>query len=156
MRTSSRALIGFGIGIGVLVLVTIILVLTLGRGKSALLSENTPQGIVQRYLLAIQEKDYSAAYKYLAPPEPVNVKEPVLSYEMWLTSAQNSVNSTWKANLGEVNISGETANVNVTIGVLRPGGPFGNPVNTSNVTFFLKNVGSNWLIVSPADLYWLY
>jgi hypothetical protein len=156
MRTSSRTLLGFGIGLGILIVVTIILALTLGRGNSPLMAENTPQGIVQRYLLAVQEKNYSAAYNYLAPSDPKNVNGPIQSYDMWLQASQNSANSTWKANLGQVSISGETANVGITIEVLRPGGPFGNPVNTNNITFFLKKVGANWLIVSPADLYWLY
>ncbi len=156
MKNSSRTLLSFGIALGVLVIATLVLALTLGKGNAPLMSENTPQGVIQRYLLAIQEKNYLAAYNYLAPSDPKNVNEPIRSYDMWLQQVQNSVNSTWKANLGKVTISGETANVDVSIEVLRPDGPFGNPVNANNITFFLKMVGANWLIISPADLYWLY
>jgi hypothetical protein len=160
MKTSNRALVGFGIGIALLVIVTIILGLTLGKENTPLLSENTPQGVVQRYLLAIQEKNYPVAYGYLSPPDvndPNYFKEsPMSSYDNWVMSAQYTGNSTWKANLGKVNISGTNANVNVIIDSFRPEGPFGNSVYNRTVTFFLKIVGNNWLITSPIDLYWLY
>jgi hypothetical protein len=160
MKTSSRALIGFGIIIAVLIIVAITLVLTLGKGNPPLLSENTPQGIVQRYLIAIQEKNYPAAYNYLAPPDtsdPNYVKgSPLSSFDNWVMTTQYAGNSTWKANLGKVTILGATANVEIIVDHFRPEGPFGNPVNTNNLTFFLKTVDSKWLITSPLDLYWLY
>ena len=161
MRTSSRALIGFGAAIAVLVIVTIVLVLTLGKGNAALLSEKTPEGTVQRYLIAIQDQNYAAAYQYLSPQDlspqvPENIKEPVLTYDNWLTSVQQSANSTWKADLGKVTISGDTASVTITIDVFREEGRLGNPVNTHDMTFMLKKADTGWLIISPTDLYWLY
>jgi hypothetical protein len=160
MKTSNRTLVVFGIGIALLVVVAVILGLTLGKEKTPLLSENTPQGIVQRYLLAIQEKNYPVAYDYLSPPDvndPNYIKQsPISSYDNWVTSAQYSGNSVWKANLGKVDFSGTTANVDVIIDSFRPEGPFGNSVSNHTVTFFLKKVGDNWLITSPVDLYWLY
>lgn len=67
MKTSSRMLIGFGSAIAVLIIVTVVLVLTLGQGSSATLPGDTPQGTIQRYLLAVQNKDYAEAYNFLAP-----------------------------------------------------------------------------------------
>jgi hypothetical protein len=166
MKTSSRALIGFGIGIAVLVILTIVLVLTLGQRNPTLLPENTPQGTVQRYLVAIQEKEYQKAFGYLAPldpndpnyiKEPPYVKDyPLYSYEEWLRSAGDSGDTTWKANLGKVNISGESAYVEVIIEVFRPGGPFDNAVHTNKTTFTLKKAESGWLIIDPRYLYWRY
>jgi hypothetical protein len=156
MKTSSRTLIGFGIAIAVLIIVTIILVLTLGKGKAPLLSENTPQGVVQRYLVAIQEKNYPAAYAYLSPQDPKNINTPAQTYDNWLISAQNNTSTTWKASLGTVTTTGDSATVIVMIDVFRAGGPFSNPVNSRNMTFILKQSGSTWLIISPTDLYWLY
>ena len=156
MRTSSRTLIGFGIAIAVLIIGTIVMVLTLGKGHAPLLSENTPQGVVQRYLIAVQEKNYPGAYAYLVPQDPKNINNPPQTYDNWLISAQNNPNTTWKANLGTVNITGESATVIVTIDVFRAGGPFANPVNTNSITFILKQSGATWLIISPTDLYWLY
>jgi hypothetical protein len=156
MRTSSRTLIGFGTAIAVLIIVTIILVLTLGKGNAPLLSENTPQGVVQRYLVAVQEKNYPVAYAYLSPQDPKNLNNPAQTYDNWLISAQNNTNTTWKASLGTVTTTGDSATVIVMIDVFRAGGPFANPVNSHNTTFILKQSGSNWLIISPTDLYWLY
>jgi len=156
MKTSNRTLVGFGIGIVALVIITVILVLTLGRSNPTLLPENTPQGVVQRYLQAVQEKNYQIAYNYLTPADPKNPNGPFQSYDNWVMSTQNSSNSVWKANLGTVNINGDNATVEVMIDIFRPGGPLGNPVNTNNMTFLLKKTGTNWLIISPTDLYWLY
>ncbi len=156
MKTSSRTLIGFGIGIAVLIMGTIILVLTIGKGNAPLLSNNTPEGIVQRYLLAVQEKNYPAAYAYLSPQDPKDINVPVHTYDDWLMNVRNNSNTTWKASLGAVKITGDTATVEVMIDVFRPGGLFANPVSTNNETFVLKNAGSSWLIISPTYLYWLY
>jgi hypothetical protein len=156
MKTSNRTLIGFGIAMATLVIATIVLVLTLGQSNAPLLAENRPEGIVQRYLLAIQDKNYPAAYLYLAPTDPKNINAPAQTYDNWLMSAQNSGNSTWKANLGQVNITGDTASVIVMIDVFRAVGPLGNPVSTNTMTFLLKQTGPDWLIISPVDLYWLY
>ena len=156
MKSSNRTLVGFGIGIGALVTITIILVLTLGGGNPTILPENTPQGVVQRYLQAVQEKNYQIAYNYLAPADPKNPNGPFQSYDNWVMSTQNSNNSTWKANLSNVNINGDNATVEVMIDIFIPGGPLANPVRTNTLTFILNKRASNWLITSPTDLYWLY
>ncbi len=156
MRTSNRTLLGFGIAIGVLIITTIILVLTLGKGSANLLAENTPEGVVQRYLLAIQEENYQTAFSYLSPKDPKDMDNPVITYDEWLMSIRNNSNSTWKASLGAIKITGDSASVDVMIDVFRPGGPLMNPVNTNNETFVLKKAGSSWLIIPPTYLYWLY
>ena len=156
MRNSNRTLMVFGIGIGILIITTIILVLTLGRGTANLLAENTPEGVVQRYLLAIQEENYPTAFSYLIPQDPKDINNPVQTYDEWLMNVRNSSNNTWKASLGAVKITGDSATVDVMIDVFRPGGPFANPVSTNNETFILKKSVSSWLIISPTYLYWLY
>jgi hypothetical protein len=130
--------------------------LTLGKSNAPLLAENTPEGTIQRYLLAVQDKDYPTAYTYLVPLDSGNGDNKTQTYDNWLQSAQNRGTSTWKANLGKVDITGDTASVIVMIDIFRPGGPLANPVSTNNMTFMLKNSGSRWLIILPTDLYWLY
>ena len=75
-------LVWFGIALAALIVVTVVLVLTIGQGTAPLLPENTPEGVVQRFLLAIQDNDYLAAYGYL------NIVEngQKLSYDEWLRS----------------------------------------------------------------------
>jgi len=83
VKSSSRLLMGFGIGIIVLVIITVVLALSLGQKNAPLLSADTPEGAVQRFLLAVQSKDYTAAYNYLLLPaapadtnsSPANVRE---------------------------------------------------------------------------------
>ena len=158
MKSSQRLLIGFAAGIIALVVITIILVFTLGQSKSPVLAENTPQGTVQRYLQAVQNKDFATAYGYLAPPltPPDITKGPPQTFDFYVNSAQGSSRNTWRASLGKISSSGDTASVEISVEVFAPNGPFGNAIHTNNITFFLKKSGAGWLITAPLDLYWLY
>ena len=161
MRSSSRVLIGFGIVLAVLIIATIVLVFTLGQRNIPQLAENTPEGTVQRYLLAIQDREFKKAYSYLyVPPVSSNTDPkmvyPVTPYEIWVVSAENAAGKTWKANLGRITASGDTATVAVTVEVFRTQGLFENPVSTNNVIFSLQKQGTGWLITTPVDVYWVY
>jgi hypothetical protein len=126
VKASSRVLLGFGITIAILVITTVILVFSLGQGNAPPLPEDTPQGTIQRYLLAVQEKNYIQAYNYIAPPAATadnSRPSPPQSFEFWLQSAQNNANSTWKATLGNTIITGNSASVEVMVEVFRPAGP---------------------------------
>jgi hypothetical protein len=157
VKTSSRLLMGFGIGILVLVIITVALALSLGQGNAPPLSADTPEGTVQRFLLAIQSKDYRTAYNYLVPPPtPADINSAPRSFDYFSSSAQNASTNTWKANLGKTTLDGDTASVNITLEIFVSGGPFGNPIRSHEVMFFLKKTDAVWLITSPTDLYWLY
>ena len=153
MKPSSRWLLIFGAAIGVLVIVAIVLVFTMGRpGGAPLLPEDTPQGTVQRYFLALQAEDYVTAYSYLSPPPSAK-----LTYDDWVRSIYTPTEkSEWKVTLGKKAVSDSEATVDVVIDVFRPGGPFDNPVSTQRVTFFLKQEGTSWKITSPWDVWWLF
>ncbi len=155
MKSQNRLLIGFGIGIGVLVIVTIALVLAIGQQKPALLAEGTPEGTVQRYLLALQNRDFNAAYDFLSPDESTDFPKPQ-TRDMWIQSAQGLQDTAWKANLGKVTVTGNTARVDVSIQTFRAGGGLDSSSYSRNVTFYLKKQGQSWLITSPRDVYILY
>lgn len=154
MNSSRRWLFGFGLAIGVLAIVTIVLVLTTGSpADKPLLPADTPEGTVQRFILAVKEKDYLAAESYLAPP--------ALDDKQFPNLRQNQIFGTgegpgWKTTLGKSTIRGDEATVDVTVSVFRPSGPFENSVNTYQVTFFLTKAGGSWKITSPLNLWWLY
>jgi hypothetical protein len=57
MKSSSRLLFAFGVTIGALVIYAIVLVLTMPGPETYLLSEDTTEGIVQRYFLALEAGD---------------------------------------------------------------------------------------------------
>jgi hypothetical protein len=148
---------GFGLGILVLVIITVVLALTLGQSNAPPLAAGTAEGTVQRFLLAVQSKDYLTAYNYLVPPPtPIDLKSPPRSFDYFSSSAQNMPAHTWKANLGKTTIDGDSATVNITLEVFTSGGPFGNPIQTHDVVFFLTKTSGQWLITSPTDLFWLY
>ena len=150
---SNKLLLVSGIVIGIMVLVAIILVIALsGERQAALLPEDSPEGTVQRYFLALQEEDYTKAYSFITPPE-----DGKMPYDAWRSSYyRSSEKSVWKATIGKAKIAGNDATVEVIIDIFRPHGPFSEPVNTNRMNFSLKKDGAKWTIISPFELWWLY
>ncbi len=153
MKSSKRWLIIFGAAIGLLVIVAIVLVFTMSQQEGTpSLSEDTPGGVVERYILALQDKEYMTAYSYLSPPAD---KE--LTYEKWRESfgrygGQNEA----RIRLGESEITGSEATVEVIVDVFRADEPFDNPVSTHRINFFLKQEGNSWKIKSPTYVSWYF
>jgi hypothetical protein len=140
-----------------LVVVAVVLVLTTtGNGSLNLLPENTPEGIVQRYLLATEAGDYEEAYSYLSP-SAIAKETYYSSYEKWSQGfLQNQRTNAWRATLGKSVITDDKASVTVTIDVFRPDAPFIDPVSTSYYTFMLKKEGAFWRITSPVFPLYFY
>jgi hypothetical protein len=152
MKTSNRWLLIFGAAIGVLVIVAIVLVLTLPAKEVPLLPEDTPEGTVQRYLLALEAEDYAEAWSYLSPPDTEK-----LTYEDWMRSAVGSGEKPGlKVTLGKSAITNSTATVDVVVDIFRPGGPFDNSVSTNRFSFVLVKQGTSWKITSPTYVWWYY
>ena len=153
MKSSRRWLLTFGLTIGVLIIVTVALVLTTSsRGDEPLLPEDTPEGTVQRFLLAVREGDYLAAESYLSPP--IDDK---ITYDLRRNRAAGSGEEDgWKATLRKSVVRDDEATVDITVDVFRPRGPFENSVSTYRITFFLKKEVTSWRITSPVNLWWLY
>jgi hypothetical protein len=149
MRSSRRWLFVSGLIIGVLVIVTVVLALaTSSRGDEPLLPEDTPEGAVQRFLLAVRDGDYQTADSYLSS---------TIEREREYIFRPNRVSEGgWKATLEDSVISGDEATVDVVIDVFRPSGPFSSSVSTYRTTFYLKKEAADWRIISPVDLWWLY
>jgi len=154
MKQSNRLLVTFGAVLGVLAIAATVLVFAGGRETVTLFPETEPAGIVQRYLQAVQQGDYERPLKYLAkatqdvqrgdPPRPVP------------GPYRQSNSPSWRATLGATRVIGERAEVDITIHVFRPGGPFADPVQTFNETFFLVRQDGAWRIENPVGLWWLY
>jgi hypothetical protein len=152
VKSSSRWLLASGVTIGVLVIVAVVLVLTMPTPETRLLPEDTPEGIVQRYFLALEAEDYVTAYSYLSPPPSEKIP-----YEDWRGPAVSSEEKPeWKVTLGKSAVKDSEATVDVVVDIFRPGGPFQNPVRTQHVTFFLNKEGTSWKISSPWDVWWLF
>ena len=153
MRSSRRWLFTFGLAIGVLVIVTVVLVLTTSsRGDEPLLPEDTPEGTVQRFLLAVRDEDYLAADSYLSP-----AIDDKTTYDLRRNRAvRYGEEPGWRVTLGKSIVRDDEATVDITVSIFSPRGPFENSVRTHHVTFFLKKEGISWRITSPVNLWWLY
>jgi hypothetical protein len=158
VKPSSRWLIIFGAAIGALVIVAIALVFTMARpGGESLLPEDTPEGTVQRYLLALEAGDYKAAYSYLSFPSDKQI-----SYDVWKGRAiRYEEKHGVKVTLEKSTVTGDEATVYVVVDVFRAdepfqNPPFENPVYTSHITFSLKQEGTSWKITSPTYVGWFF
>lgn len=63
---SSRWLVAVAGVVVALILVSVAVALINPRGAAETLSEDTPEGIVQRFILAVQDRDFSLAHGYLS------------------------------------------------------------------------------------------
>ncbi len=113
-----RFLMAILVGIAVLVVLSLSLFF-MRRGEATYTEENTPEGIIQNYVLALQKKDFEKAYSYLAKDE----KKPDFSNfrEFFITSFEsyNRAGLTF----GTSSITGDSAFVTVII-QQNYGGPF--------------------------------
>ena len=149
---SNRWLLIIGIIIAVLAIGTTTLVLTL-KNNSALLPENTPDGVVQRYIIALKNNDYQAAYDYLTAATKTRVP-----YAQWKPVIYSGPDKpTWQVTLGKPAVAGNTATLDVVIDRFTNGvGILNNSVYSQTVTFQLEMETGKWKISQPDYVYFLY
>ncbi len=143
-----RFLIGILIGIGVLVVAALVVFFT-GQSQATYLPEDTPDGVVHNYVLAVLNKDYPRAYGYLADLD----SKP--SYDTFRQAfAVGRVNPGENGiKVGAAEITGDSATVDVTM--LNPsGGPFSSGFNDVGRAQLVMQNGT-WKISSmPAYNVW--
>lgn len=152
MKSSNKWLLGFGSALGVLVIVAIVLVLIMpGNDEIELLPENTPEGVVQRYIFAIKNRDYEEAYGYLST-QSLDGEMRFDSFEEWSRMFLNRGRADpWRAVIGEAEYFDSKAFVDVTIEIFNPGGLFDDPVREIYYPFTLEQQDGIWKIISPLD-----
>ncbi len=64
--SSTRWLAGEAVVVLALIILSIAVALLNSQGEATLLAEDTPEGTVQRYLLAVEEGNMKAAFQYLS------------------------------------------------------------------------------------------
>ena len=153
MKSSDRLLALFAGAIGLLALLALLLVINVKNKPVILLSENSPDGTVQRYLMAIDNGDSQLAFSYLALPSG----DPT-TYDMWRQPFNFQANRpAFEARLSQTRVNGDEAEVDMVIDVFRSsGGPFNNQVYSNNIVFLLKMINGVWKITSPTDTWWAY
>lgn len=150
MSSSRRWLLISSILLGILVIITVSLVLINRNGKVTLLAEDIPQGVVQRFLLAVKDGDLQKAYNYLN----LSKSGKITSYDEWYRSlylSSRSSQSAWKATLEKTTQNDYSATVNVTFDIF-----YTDNVNSYKRTFILTKINGTWFITTLPSLYWIY
>lgn len=136
MKTSTRWLTGFGIGLAALIIVTLVLVFTVGQRNEPSFPANTPEGTVQRYLLAIQANDLEKAKTYIMKDS---------NYYFKFSQILNR-GSGFQVILIKTEVTGNNANVYVSYKPAVPPQPFGPRAFGLASEFTLEKYGDNWTI----------
>lgn len=145
-----RFLTGILIGIGVLI-ITALAVFFIRKDEQIYIADDTPEGVVHNYVLAVLNKDYEKAYQYLADLE----HKP--SYELFRTSfiTGGLYPSNSAVDVGVSEISGEDAYVEVAM-IYNPSDPFSSGYRDVQRAILVRQNGVWKLSSMPAYNFWDY
>lgn len=142
-----RFLIGILAAIGVLVIASVAVFLVRGNDQTYL-PEDTPEGVVHNFVLAIQQRDVERVYNYLADkdykPTYDDVRQALLIEQ--IGNANNGVQIVGSE------ISGDEAVVEVNI-IFAGGGPFQETYSNSGTAILTRQNGA-WKIESMSYPFW--
>lgn len=145
-----RFLTGILIGIGVLVVIALAVFFT-RKDTQSYIPEDTPEGVVHNYVLAILNKDYEKAYGYLADldhkPTYEEFRRPFLNG--YVRPDDTAVD------VGESEISGDEASVEVAQ-IYNSGDPFSLGYRDTQRAILVKQNDSWKLSSIPAYNFWDY
>jgi len=145
-----RFLTGILIGIGVLVVVALAVFFT-RQDTQTYMAEDTPEGVVHNYVLAVLDKDYEKAYGYLADLE---YKPTYEEFRRPFLNGYVNPNNT-AVDIGESEIDGDEASVEVAQ-IFNSGDPFSTGYRDVQRAILVKQ-GGEWKISSmPAYNFWDY
>jgi hypothetical protein len=118
LMKQDRFLIGILIGIAVLIILALVVFFT-RQDNLVYLADETPEGVVQNYVVALHRRDFEKAYSYLAdlPQKPT----PEQFHQSFLNHSVDPANAGLE--VGKAEISGESASVSLGV-IYNPGDPF--------------------------------
>lgn len=143
-----RSLLFIGLGIGVLVALAVIAVVVLGSRDATSFAADTPEGVVQRHLAAVEGEDYETAWGYLSA---------AVQSDLSLDEYRRAVRDYGSYRIGSrrvlfdrSEVDGDRARVWLTVEEYYDGGPFGG-ANTYRSTreIGLVREGGEWRIDDP-------
>lgn len=143
-----RSLLAIGGGIALLVVVAVIAVVLLGSREAPAFSADTPEGVVQRHLAAVEDEDYETAWGYLSADVQSDLsvdeyRRAARDYGYYGTSSRRVL-------FDRSEVDGDRARVWLTVEEYYDGGPFGGG-NTYRSTreIALVREGGEWRIDDP-------
>lgn len=145
-----RFLTGILIGIGVLVIAALAVFFT-RRDTQTYVADDTPEGVVHNYVVAVLEKDYEKAYGYLADldhkPDYVEFRQAFLNGQV------NPGNSA--VDIGAAEIINDGAYVEVAL-VYNPSDPFSTGYRDVQRAGLVLQNGAWKLTSMPTYYFWEY
>ena len=145
-----RFLTGILVGIAALVVVALV-VFFLRQNSQSYISEESPEGVVHNYVLAVLNGDYEKAYSYLADLD----KKPTYEQfrDAFITGAVNPNNSA--VDIVNSEITDDTASVEVAF-IYNPNDPFSTGYRDVQRAILVNQNGA-WKLSSMPDYYfWDY
>jgi len=145
-----RFLTGILIGIGVLVVVALAVFFT-RKDTQTYIADDTPEGVVHNYVLALLNKDYEKAYGYLADLEFKPTYE-----EFRRAFLNNEVNpESQPVDIGTSTITGDEAVVDLEL-IYNSSDPFSTGYRNSSSASLVKQNGAWKLSMMPQYNFWAY
>ncbi len=145
-----RFLTAILIGIAVLIVVALAVYFT-RRGTGSYVAEDTPEGVVHNYVLAVLNKDYQKAYGYLA-----DLSNKPTYDQFRRTFAVGQLNpSSSSLQIGKSAVSGNDASVEVDM-ISQPGDPFSSGYNNVGTAQLMRQGGAWKISAMPAYNLWDY
>lgn len=143
-----RSLLVIGLGVVALVVAAVIAVVLLGSRDAEAFPADSPEGVLQRHLAAVEAEDYEAAWSYFSAEvqSAVSVDEyrrMARDYGYWGTGSRRIL-------FDGSEVDGERARVRLTVEEYYDGGPFSG-ANTFRSTreIALVREGGEWRIDEP-------
>jgi len=143
-----RALIAILVAIALLAIIATGLFF-LRQGDQNYSADDTPDGVVHNYILALQKRDFERSYSYLQEA----AGKPDLNHFRAAFVSRQLDTSAVAAQLGETNRSGPDATVDLII-VHMGNGPFGNLFHETASALLTQNQGGEWKISRLPYPYW--
>ena len=146
--TGKRILLVIGGGIAALVVVAVLAVVLLGSREVQSFPADTPEGVVQRHLTAVEDEDYETAWSYLSAAVQSD-----LSMEEYRRAARD-YGSYWVGSrrvlFDRSEVDGDRARVWLTVEEYYDGGPFGgaSTYRSSREVSLVRDDGA-WRIDDP-------
>lgn len=145
-----RFLTGILIGIGVLVIAALAVFFT-RRDTQTYVADDTPEGVVHNYVVAVLEKDYEKAYSYLADLE---YKPDYDEFrQAFLNGLVNPGNSA--VDIGDAEVIGDEAYVEVAL-IYNPSDPFSTGYRDVQRAGLVLENGAWKLTSMPSYYFWEY
>ena len=123
----------------------VVVALVTTRGGVDLFPANSPEGVVQRYLLALEKEEYREAYEYLSSD-----LQRTCSFDNFL--ARRGYRSGIRGDhvtLEKAQSFDDRALVRARVTVFDPGVPFGASEHSYDRTFHLKLEAGQWRLTGP-------